>query len=376
MEIRETEAKSILRKHARADSWFLASYGMNLYRGCAHNCAYCDGRAEGYYVEGDFGETVSVKTNAIDILRRELDPRRKRTPFKRGYVLLGGGVGDSYQPVEAKYKLARQALELLCERNFPVHALTKSTLVMRDLDLFKQINRASRAIVSFSFSSTSDGISRIFEPRVPPPSQRLKAIESIKKEGLACGAFLMPVIPYITDTEAVLEESVKRLKQAGVDFIIFGGMTLKEGRQKDYFLNVLNTHYPLLSVSYRSIYNSGSRWGEQTAAYSQSISGRFYRIAAKYGVPVRIPPSLYNDVIDTGDRVAVMLEHIEYLLRLRGEKSAYGYAAYLFSQLPPEAWQNREKSPELGKIAPAAQSVIKEILATGRSLYYEKLLGV
>jgi DNA repair photolyase len=376
LEVRETEAKSILRKHARIDSWFISSYGMNLYRGCAHNCAYCDGRAEGYYVEGDFGETVSVKTNAVDILRRELDPKRKRTPFRRGYVLLGGGVGDSYPPGEAKSRLAQQALDLLCERSFPVHALTKSTLVLRDMDLFKQINSATRAIVSFSFSSASDEISRVFEPRVPPPSQRLKAIESIKKEGLACGAFLMPVIPYVTDTEDVLEESVKRLKQAGVDFIIFGGMTLKEGRQKDYFMHVLNMHYPALAAGYGSIYNPGSRWGEQTAAYSQSVGSRFYRIAAKYGVPVRIPPSLYNDVIDTGDKVAVTLDNMDYLLRMRGEKSAYGYAAYLFSQLPPEAWQDNEKSPNLGKIAPAAQAVIREILATGRSPYYEKLLGV
>ncbi|MFC1998241.1 hypothetical protein ACFLVR_01185 [Chloroflexota bacterium] len=78
--IREVEAKSILRKHKRIDSWFISCYGMNLYRGCAHNCVYCDGRAETYQVDGEFGTDVSVKTNAIDILRRELDPKRKRKP--------------------------------------------------------------------------------------------------------------------------------------------------------------------------------------------------------------------------------------------------------------------------------------------------------
>jgi DNA repair photolyase len=91
MIMREIEAKSILRKHARIDSWFMSHYGMNLYRGCAHNCAYCDGRAEGYYVEGEFGEAVSVKANAIEILRRELDPQRKRTPFKCGRQLSACG---------------------------------------------------------------------------------------------------------------------------------------------------------------------------------------------------------------------------------------------------------------------------------------------
>ncbi len=102
MSIKETEAKSILRKHKKIDSWFLSRYGMNLYRGCTHNCVYCDGRAEGYYVEGEFGKDVVVKVNAVEILKKELDPKRKRIPFKRGFILVGGGVGDSYQPIEKK----------------------------------------------------------------------------------------------------------------------------------------------------------------------------------------------------------------------------------------------------------------------------------
>ena len=82
MTISEVEAKSILRKHKRIDSWFISHYGMNLYRGCLHNCAYCDGRAEKYYVEGEFGKDVVVKTNALEVLNRELDPKRKRIPLK------------------------------------------------------------------------------------------------------------------------------------------------------------------------------------------------------------------------------------------------------------------------------------------------------
>ena len=93
--IKEVEAKSILRKHKKIESWFLTRYGMNLYRGCQHNCVYCDGRSEKYQIYGEFGEDVIVKTNAIELLRRELDPKRKLTPFKRGYVDVSGGVGDS-----------------------------------------------------------------------------------------------------------------------------------------------------------------------------------------------------------------------------------------------------------------------------------------
>ena len=100
MNIIEENAKSILRKYKKIDSWFITRYGMNLYRGCLHNCVYCDGRAERYYVEGEFGKDIIVKKNAPEILDRELNPERKRVPFKKSYIMLGGGVGDSYQPAE------------------------------------------------------------------------------------------------------------------------------------------------------------------------------------------------------------------------------------------------------------------------------------
>ena len=180
MRVKEVKAKSILRKGKKVDSWFLINYGMNLYRGCAHNCVYCDGRSEGYYVDGEFGSDVTVKINAIDVLKKELAPKRKT--LKHYVVGMVGGVGDSYQKIEEKYKLTRQALELFYEKRFPVHILTKSTLVERDIDIIKKINEQSRAIVSFSFSSVNDEISSIFEPGVPAPSARLKTLAKFKKE--------------------------------------------------------------------------------------------------------------------------------------------------------------------------------------------------
>ncbi len=231
MNITEIEAKSILRKHKKIDSWFISHYGMNLYRGCSHNCVYCDGRAEGYYVEGEFGKDVAVKINGIEILARELDPARKRRPFKQSFIMVGGGVGDSYQPAEEKYQLSRKVLQLLYKYNFPVHVLTKSTLIIRDMDILKDINEQRKAVVSFSFSSVDNRISSIFEPGVPPPAERLKTLALFKEQGFACGMFLMPVIPFVTDTKGLIEQAVKRGAEIGVDFIIFSGMTLKQGRQ-------------------------------------------------------------------------------------------------------------------------------------------------
>jgi len=181
--IREIEAKSILRKHKKIDSWFVSQYGLNPYRGCSHSCVYCDGRAEGYYTYGEFGE---------------------------------------------------------------------------DIDILKEINAQSRAIVSMSFSSANEEIARIFEPGVPSREERLETLAYFKSEGITCGMFLLPVIPFSTDTPELIGGALGKAREAGVDFVIFGGMTLKDGRQKDHFINSLSEYYPELVEEYRSIY-PGSR---------------------------------------------------------------------------------------------------------------------
>ena len=373
MTIREIEAKSILRKHKKIDSWFISHYGMNLYRGCSHNCAYCDGRSEGYYVEGEFGEDVAVKVNAVEVLPRELDPERKRTPFKRSFIMVGGGVGDSYQPIEKKYQLTRRVLQLVSEYNFPVHMLTKSTLIKRDIDILKKINEQNRAIVSFSFSSVDDKISAVFEPGVPPPSERLEALSFFKSEGIACGMFLLPVIPLITDTQELMEDAIRKASEVGADFIVFGGMTLKEGKQEGYFLNVLERHCPGLTEKYRKIYRGG-RWGEATMDYYRSLAVTFNTAARKYKIPKRIPPALYQDILGENDLVIVMLEHIDYLLKIEGRKSPFGYAAYSISQLSEPLSTVMGDLRKLKGVGEATVDIIKEILRTGGSSYYEQLL--
>ncbi len=373
MNITEIQAKSILRKSKKIDSWFISRYGMNLYRGCSHNCAYCDGRAEKYQVEGEFGRDVAVKANAIGVLQHEMDPSRKRKPFKGGFLLVGGGVCDSYESVEAKYQLTQNALKLATQYDFPVHMLTKSILIERDLGILKTIDAKRRAIVSMSFSSVDDRVSAIFEPQVPRPSRRLKTLEKFKKEGIAVGMFLMPVIPFITDTPEKMEASVRAAKNAGVDFIIFAGMTLKEGRQQEHFFEVLKNHDPDLVLKYKNIYK-GNQWGEATAEYSRAIHESFFEIARAYNMPVRIPPSLFVDILDESDRVVVILEHIDYLLKMRGEKSLYGYAAYSVSQINEPLSSLRENLQSLKGVGKTTEKLIWEILDTGTSKYYEWLL--
>ncbi|MCD4832173.1 MAG: radical SAM protein [Bacteroidales bacterium] len=371
--IREIKAKSLLRKHKKIDSWFVARYGMNLYRGCLHNCAYCDGRAEGYYVEGEFGKDIDVKINAPELLQKELDPKRKRIPFKKGFIMIGGGVGDSYNVLDKKYELSRKILNIVSDYDFPVHVLTKSTLVKRDIDILHAINQKSKAIISFSFSGVDDNICKIFEPGVPPATERLETISFFKKEGFPVGVFMMPVIPFITDLPDQMENSIRKFKEAGVDFIIFGGMTLKEGRQQDYFYKVLKENYPDLLHQYEMIYK-GDKWGGASHQYYESINKLFLELACKYQISKRIPAKLYNQVIDQNDVVAVILDQMDYILKQKGQKSPYGYAAYSVSQLKEPITEHLNKLQNLSGVGPVTEKIILEILETGTSGCYEKLL--
>lgn len=345
---------------------------MNLYRGCAHNCVYCDGRAERYQVDGVFGKDVVVKTNAVEVLRKELKPIGRRVKLKPSYIMLGGGVGDSYQPVEERYRLTRRVLQLLCEYRWPVHVLTKSTLVERDLDIIKRINQQNSAILSFSFSSINDEISAFLEPNVPLPSERLNTLAFFKDKGIACGMFLLPVIPFITDTPGMIAKSLQKAHEIGLDFVIFGGMTLKTGRQKDYFYSSLAERYPELLANYGKIYGE-NKWGQATRDYYNRINTIFDEKSRDYRIARRIPPTLYSDILSENDLVVVMLEHLDYFLRLQGKHSSFGYAAYSISKLDKPLSTMKSKLREIKGVGEKTEKIVLEIIETKNSSYYNSL---
>jgi len=374
MAVTEINAKSILRKRKKIDSWFISCYGMNLYRGCTHSCVYCDGRAEGYYVKGDFGKNVEVKINSIDILKKEIfRDKNFKDDFKKGYIMLGGGVGDSYQPAEKKYNLTKKALELFEEYSCPIHILTKSTLVKRDIDLLKRINDKEKVIISMSFSSVDDEVSKIFEPKVPSPTERLNLLSNFKKEGISCGMFLLPVIPFITDNPVYIEKAVRKASDIDLDFVIFGGMTLKNGRQKKYFIDVLKKNYPELLVNYNNVYKE-DKWGNASTEYYESINETFSFVSRKYAINKRIPSKLFKNYLSENDLVIVILEHIDYLLKLKGKKSPYGFAAYSISKLDKPLSSIKYNLREIQGVGKVTENIIWEILDNGTSKYYERLL--
>ncbi|MGB2783674.1 MAG: hypothetical protein WBC45_07010, partial [Atribacterota bacterium] len=185
--------------------------------------------------------------------------------------------------------------------------------------------------------------------------------------------FLLPVIPFITDRPELMEETIRKASEAGLDFIIFGGMTLKEGRQKDIFYKILRNNYPQLTGEYENIYQK-NKWGEAAGEYYNSINQTFSSIIKKYKIPPRIPLALYKDILEENDLVVVILEHIDYLLKLKGRTSPYGYAAYSISRLNEPLSSMKRESKRINGVGKITENIILEILNTRNSSYYKKLL--
>jgi len=243
---RTIPAKTILSKLKHgADTWFGTSYSMNLYRGCQHQCIYCDSRSECYQL-GDLAD-IRIKENALALLENEL--KSKRTKATIGF----GSMNDPYMPVEKKEELVRGALKLLVRYRFPAHIITKSDLVIRDIDLLKQLS-AIYAAVSFTITTANDDLARIIEPAAPVSSKRIEAIKHLSNAGIYTGVTLMPLLPFINDSWPEIEELIVKLNDAGAKYILFWpGLTLRKG-SREYFYNKLDAHFPGIKQKYISTF--------------------------------------------------------------------------------------------------------------------------
>jgi DNA repair photolyase len=277
--IKEIQAKTLLARVKGPDDWFGLYYTMNLYRGCQHQCIYCDSRSECYQIE-DFDHEVLVKANAIEVLRREL-------AGKRVVGTIGtGSMNDPYMPLEVETRLTRRALEVVAEFGFPVHAITKSDLVLRDLDLLKEISRRTYAAVTFTVTTADDTLSKRLEPGAPVSSLRLAALRSLSRGGLLTGITMMPVLPFIEDNQENIQNIVTLAAENGARYILPAfGMTLRDRQRATYYDN-LDRLFPGLHARYEKAF------GERYSAPAQN-AGRlgimFNDLCREYGIATKMP---------------------------------------------------------------------------------------
>jgi DNA repair photolyase len=281
--IREIEARSLLSRVKGKDDWFGLYYNMNLYRGCQHQCIYCDSRSECYQIE-NFDSEVLVKANAVALLRKEL--RGKRVVGTIGT----GSMNDPYMPLEKQIELTRRALQEIAEAGFPVHVITKSDLVLRDIDLLTAIRDKSYAAVTFTVTTADDELSRRLEPGAPVSSRRLTALRELSRSGVLTGVTLMPVLPFIEDTEQNIRAVVTLAAEHGARYILPAfGMTLRD-RQRAYYYSRLDVLFPGLRRRYEQTF--GERYSA-SARDPRRLEAVFTRLCEQYGLeramPVFIP---------------------------------------------------------------------------------------
>ena len=229
-------AKNIVFKTTSPDKWFGLDYSMNLYRGCSHGCIYCDSRSD-CFKHVDF-DVVKAKESALEIVRDDL--RRK---VMRG-VIGTGAMSDPYNPLEKILNLTRNSLELMNAFGFGASLTTKSSLVARDMDILQDIKNHSPVIVKFSISTADDGLCEKLEPNVSTASERFNSMQFLSEQGIFCGVLMIPVLPFVTDTEENIVKILRASKDAGAKFVYTHmSMTLRKG-SREYYYNQLDNVLP------------------------------------------------------------------------------------------------------------------------------------
>jgi DNA repair photolyase len=262
--VREVECKSILTRSGIPS----VDYAINPYVGCEHGCVYCYAtfmkRFTGHQEE--WGTFVDVRVNAARVLARQLQRTRPAD-------INLGTVTDAYQPVEREYGVTRTCLEVLLDYDIPICILTKSALVLRDLDLLKRLKAVE---VAFTITTMDDGVRNIFEPRSSPIQERLEALRVLKEAGISTWAFCGPLLPFLSDGEEQLDALFRELKQAGVGYVLVDSLNLR-GAAWGRVRKVLRTHYPDLVDRYKVLHTNRK-------PYHVALMEKSRRIASKHGL--------------------------------------------------------------------------------------------
>jgi DNA repair photolyase len=242
------QAKSAL--HKIKSNYLPYRYDLNIYRGCEHNCVYCFAQYSHKYLDSEeFFDDIYYKKDIVNILDKEMSSRNWK-----GKMINIGGVTDTYQPIEKDKKLMRDVLKLMIKYENPINICTKSDLILRDMDLLKELSQKTVVNIASSITCKDEKIRIKLEPNSPSTKKRFKVLETIKKETEATtGILMMPIFPYITDSVENIEYIFKKAKSIDVDFILSGVLNLK-GNTKEKVLKFMDEEFPLLKRKYESLY--------------------------------------------------------------------------------------------------------------------------
>ncbi|WP_016908060.1 Rv2578c family radical SAM protein [Streptomyces xiaopingdaonensis] len=292
----EIRARSILNRVPGA-SRMPFEWTVNPYRGCSHACVYCFARKTHSYLDldtgADFDSQIVVKTNAPELLRRELGSSR----WRGEHVAMGTNV-DCYQRAEGRYRLMPGILTALRDHANPFSILTKGTLILRDLELLRSASAVADVGVSVSVGFTDEELWRSVEPGTPAPERRLDVVRTLSEHGIPCGVLMAPVIPFLGDSPAQLRTTVRAIAAAGATSVTPLTLHLRPGA-REWYLAWLARNHPYLVHHYEALYADGAyapKW------YQRRITRQVHELAAEYGIGPTGPGTARRIAPEAADR--------------------------------------------------------------------------
>jgi DNA repair photolyase len=275
----EVHARSIINRVPDA-SRMPFRFTINPYRGCSHGCLYCYARKSHTYLDLDYGRDfdtrIVVKVNAPQLLRKELaEPK-----WAGEHIAMGTNV-DTYQRAEGRYRLMRGIIEGLRDFANPFSILTKGTLILRDLDLLVESAAVTDVATNFSVGSVDQELWRVLEPGTPSPLRRLEAVRAINDAGVPCGVLMAPIVPFLSDTDEGIRDTVRAIADAGATHIVPIVLHLRKGGSREWFMAWLRDRHPELAPRYQELYGTGAY---APKAYQEEVAARVQKLGRRFGV--------------------------------------------------------------------------------------------
>lgn len=372
------KAKSILNQYKRRDNWFWGRYSINPYKGCQHACNYCDAQTAKYLVHRnveDFSRVIYVKSNAAELLGKKAVGTRRAARIPKDVVIMSGTT-DPYQPAEEEFKITRNLLEVLSEHGFSVHIITKSDLVLRDIDLLSKIAKASWCTVSFTITTFDSELVSRLEPHAPSPEKRLEAVQRLVKAGIHVGVLFYPIIPFLEDSEENIRSVIGKAAESGAKYVVpAAGMTWRSN-QKERFRTLLKENWPQLLRKYRLLYGGSEHPRRE---YVLRINALTSRVCRECAIPNYISPPDFEVPFRDNLCVANLLLLMAYFV-FRGVPRPYKMGAYLRAaqniELLSENIRQIYQKGDLRKIEGIGSSItqsITEFLDTGKCEKLEQM---
>ncbi|MFW9950281.1 MAG: radical SAM protein [Candidatus Thorarchaeota archaeon] len=302
------EYKSALNKLKYPDSWFWVRYTINPYSGCAHSCIYCDARSERYYLEQDFEHEIIVKKDIDKVLEQKIKRSRTMLPD----VIGPGGVTDGWQPIEKELENTRKVLKVIAQYKYPIGISTKSSLIVRDLDILQKIAKDTWCTVAFTITTINEELTKFIEPFSSTPLERLNALRIIKEKAsdIQVGINLIPIIPFLEDGKEDLEEIFEKAKKSGAEFILFApGLTLRDLQAEFFIKKLKESKYnyvvkPLLELFKGQIYPPSD--------YVKKLHSILYSLSKDYDIAIREKRWIPNDFRKWNYKISELLLNHEY----------------------------------------------------------------